>query len=56
MPGVVVAQVLGDLLDSIIGGDVEPKRSRMMMGGMGMGGGMSPMKPAPTGPAETKPQ
>jgi hypothetical protein len=28
----------------------------MMMGGMGMGGGMSPMKPAPTGPAETKPQ
>jgi len=28
----------------------------MMMGGMGMGGGMSPMKPAPTGPSETKPQ
>ncbi len=28
----------------------------MMMGGMGMGDGMSPMKPAPTGPAETKPQ
>jgi hypothetical protein len=28
----------------------------MMMSGMGMGGGMSPMKPAPTGPAETKPQ
>jgi hypothetical protein len=27
-----------------------------MMGGMGMGGGMSPMKPAPTGPSETKPQ
>ncbi|MFZ0897675.1 MAG: hypothetical protein WB616_01410 [Candidatus Sulfotelmatobacter sp.] len=28
----------------------------MMMGGMGIGGGMHPMKPAPTGPAETKPQ
>jgi hypothetical protein len=27
-----------------------------MMGGMGMGGGMSPMKPAPTKPSETKPQ
>ncbi len=28
----------------------------MMMGGMGMGRGMSPMTPPPTGPAETKPQ
>jgi hypothetical protein len=28
----------------------------MMMGGMGMGGGMNPMKPAPTGTSETKPQ